>query len=56
MTQYEAEIISKQIEEYGEEWTLHAMETAAINHAKSIKYVDKVLMRWKETGSKELDS
>jgi DnaD/phage-associated family protein len=53
MTQYEAEVIKNVVDEYGEEWTLHAMEIAAVNHAKSIKYVEKILMRWKESGKKE---
>jgi len=52
MTPFEAEVLSQFLDEYGEEWVKHAMEIAATNHAHSVKYIQKVLMRWRESDSK----
>ena len=53
MTPHEYKRVSKLLDEYGEEWVIHALERAADNHAHTVAYPEKVLMGWKESGSKE---
>ena len=48
----EADYLEDLLKEYGREWMLEAIKIAALNHGLSVRYIQRVLERWKKNGFK----
>ena len=52
LTPFISESLIKALDEFSETWVLEAIHEAAIHSGKSFKYVEKVLLGWKQNGFK----